>query len=192
MGGHFPKSMYFKSWISVRYFRFRFGKPNRNFGFGSFGIYPFRSSTGLPDASLTCTTQVRSMVKFLSTRIFHIIIITLREEKLGRTISNSKVFESKWNMVMVWREIFLKKNIDLDFSQLWRCIYIYRYIYSLWIVYFCNKKMIKTTFLIRTDVLQSFSEWRINIAEYSHIDRIHSAMKWNKTIIWGSCLPQCC
>ena len=81
-----------------------------------------------PDASLTCTTQVRSMVKFLSTRIFHIIIITLREEKLGRTISNSKVFESKWNMVMVWREIFLKKNIDLDFSQLWRCIYIYRYI----------------------------------------------------------------
>ena len=63
-----------------------------------------------PDASLTCTTQVRSMVKFLSTRIFHIIIITLREEKLGRTISNSKVFESKWNMVMVWREIFWKKK----------------------------------------------------------------------------------
>ena len=25
--------------------RFRFGKPNRNFGFGSFGIYPFWSST---------------------------------------------------------------------------------------------------------------------------------------------------
>ena len=72
--------------------------------------YPLTTSLGLPDASLTCTTQVRSMVKFLSTRIFHIIIITLREEKLGRTISNSKVFESKWNMVMVWREIFLKKK----------------------------------------------------------------------------------
>ena len=149
------------------------------------------SSTGLPDASLTCTTQVRSMVKFLSTRIFHIIIITLREEKLGRTISNSKVFESKWNMVMVWREIFLKKILILILAN-YDVASTYIGIYSLWIVYFCNKKMIKTTFLIRTDVLQSFSEWRINIAEYSHIDRIHSAMKWNKTIIWGSCLPQCC
>ena len=34
-------------WVSVRYYRFRFGKPNRNFGFGSFGIYPFRSYTDL-------------------------------------------------------------------------------------------------------------------------------------------------
>ena len=44
-GWTFPESMYFKSWILVRYFWFRFGKPNQNFGFGSFGIYLFWLST---------------------------------------------------------------------------------------------------------------------------------------------------
>ena len=34
-----------KNCVSVRYYRFRFGKLNRNFGFGNFGIYPFRSTT---------------------------------------------------------------------------------------------------------------------------------------------------
>ena len=38
--------MDFIPFVSVRYYWFQFGKPNRNFGFGRFGIYPFRSFTG--------------------------------------------------------------------------------------------------------------------------------------------------
>ena len=73
--------------VSVRYYRFRFGKPNRNFGFGSFGIYPFRSYTGfyIPCVKLEglgfFIYKICQILK-LFTRIFH----WAQTQKLGGVV----------------------------------------------------------------------------------------------------------
>ena len=66
----FPKNMYT---------RFRFGKPNQNFGFRSLGIYPFRSST-VPLAMLPtkCVQHCKDQMIRANNSAFVLMIILLQ------------------------------------------------------------------------------------------------------------------
>ena len=78
-------------WDSVRYYRFRFGKPYRNFGFGNFGIYQFRSTTGPRESVLWGSRALSAFCTSLSKVLILWHCVKVKQHYLSLWHSTDKI-----------------------------------------------------------------------------------------------------